>query len=68
MRTFQCFQSIYNTGEKEIFHSGSIPHTHMLYVQEYSKRDKYYKEDYGYLQIPCAGSLFIPFTTPFFNI
>lgn len=45
MRIFHCFQSIYNTGEKEIFHSESITHTHMLYVHVYSKRDEYCMED-----------------------
>lgn len=46
-------------GEKEVFHRESITHTHTVYLQEYSKRPIYCKEDYGYLQIPCAGSQLI---------
>lgn len=46
-------------GEKEVFHRESITHTRTLYLQEYSKRAIYCKEDYGYLQIPCAGSQLI---------
>lgn len=38
MGTFHSFQPLYNKGEKKIFHSESITHTHTLYMQEYSKK------------------------------